>query len=92
MVGVTGFEPAASCSQSKRATNCATPRKKVFTVCLRHLIIIHYRPVFVKRNHALRTNTFVAILLNRHFSAVKARKKRIFTVLFIVRENMKRGE
>ena len=28
MVGVTGFEPAASCSQSRRATNCATPRKK----------------------------------------------------------------
>ena len=26
LVGVTGFEPAASCSQSRRATNCATPR------------------------------------------------------------------
>ena len=26
MVGVTGFEPATSCSQSRRATNCATPR------------------------------------------------------------------
>ena len=26
MVEVTGLEPAASCSQSKRATNCATPR------------------------------------------------------------------
>ena len=25
MVRVTGFEPAASCSQSRRATNCATP-------------------------------------------------------------------
>ena len=25
-IGVTGFEPAASCSQSRRATNCATPR------------------------------------------------------------------
>ena len=25
VVGVTGFEPAASCSQSRRATNCATP-------------------------------------------------------------------
>ena len=25
MVEVTGLEPAASCSQSKRATNCATP-------------------------------------------------------------------
>ena len=27
MVGVTGFEPAASTSQMSRATNCATPRK-----------------------------------------------------------------
>ena len=26
MVGVTGFEPAASTSQTSRATNCATPR------------------------------------------------------------------
>ena len=26
LVEVTGLEPAASCSQSKRATNCATPR------------------------------------------------------------------
>ena len=24
MVGMTGFEPATSCSQSRRATNCAT--------------------------------------------------------------------
>ena len=28
MVGVTGLEPATSCSQSTRATNCATPRLK----------------------------------------------------------------
>ena len=30
MVEVTGLEPAASCSQSRRATNCATPRFCVF--------------------------------------------------------------
>ena len=30
MVRVTGFEPAASCSQSRRATNCATPGYLVF--------------------------------------------------------------
>ena len=29
MVGVTGFEPTASWSRTKRATNCATPRKKI---------------------------------------------------------------
>ena len=27
-VGVTGFEPTASWSRTKRATNCATPRKE----------------------------------------------------------------
>ena len=30
MVRVTGFEPAASCSQSRRATNCATPGYSVY--------------------------------------------------------------
>lgn len=30
VVRVTGFEPAASCSQSRRATNCATPGYLVF--------------------------------------------------------------
>ena len=29
VVRVTGFEPAASCSQSRRATNCATPGYEV---------------------------------------------------------------
>ena len=33
LVEVTGLEPAASCSQSKRATNCATPRYLVVTFC-----------------------------------------------------------
>ena len=30
VVRVTGFEPAASCSQSRRATSCATPGYSVF--------------------------------------------------------------
>ena len=30
MVGVTGFEPTTSWSRTKRATNCATPRKLYF--------------------------------------------------------------
>ena len=30
MVRGTGFEPAASCSQSRRATNCATPGYSVY--------------------------------------------------------------
>lgn len=33
MVRVTGFEPAASCSQSTRATNCATPGYSFFSFC-----------------------------------------------------------
>lgn len=30
MVGVRGLEPRASCSQSRRATNCATPRYDIY--------------------------------------------------------------
>lgn len=30
MVGVRGFEPRASWSRTKRATNCATPRQPVY--------------------------------------------------------------
>ena len=30
MVGVRGLEPRASCSQSRRATNCATPGYEIF--------------------------------------------------------------
>ncbi len=33
MVGVKGFEPPTSCSQSRRATNCATPRIKPVPAC-----------------------------------------------------------
>ena len=34
MVEVTGLEPAASCSQSRRATTCATPRYFYINFCL----------------------------------------------------------
>ena len=34
MVGVTGLEPAAFCSQSRRATSCATPRCIYFSIFL----------------------------------------------------------
>lgn len=30
LVGVRGFEPRASWSRTKRATNCATPRQPVY--------------------------------------------------------------
>ena len=45
LVGATGFEPAASKSQTSRATNCATPRKLSRVV----LIIIHLRTRRVNR-------------------------------------------
>ena len=32
LVGVAGFEPAASWSRTKRATNCATPRHSRFII------------------------------------------------------------
>ena len=36
LVGVTGFEPATSCSQSRRATNCATPRNSLNIITRLH--------------------------------------------------------
>src|SRR5574337_545143 len=33
-VGVPGFEPGTSCSQSKRATICATPRVSILSAAL----------------------------------------------------------
>ena len=48
MVGVTGFEPAASCSQSRRATNCATPRFFYFAFFVKLSVL----PCFVRRHTA----------------------------------------
>ena len=47
MVGVTGFEPAASTSQMSRATNCATPRYiKLYQIKLEKsssTVVVKYR-------------------------------------------------
>ena len=43
LVEVTGLEPAASCSQSKRATNCATPRYLIYNCPLRFLLPLPHR-------------------------------------------------
>ena len=48
VVGVTGVEPAASCSQSKRATICATPRSMYFFVSPDS---IYYFILFVNRQN-----------------------------------------
>ena len=55
LVGMTGFEPATSCSQSRRATNCATSRNYSSGLWSvggrdfgRYNIIAHF-PLFFKR-------------------------------------------
>ena len=64
MVGVTGFEPAASTSQTSRATNCATPRsvKNIrFLVNFRkwsNLWSKHFVGVFLKRQTAEKVNVY----------------------------------
>ena len=66
LVEVTGLEPAASCSQSKRATNCATPRFIQFllgflqkirncgTTCGRSLIIAHFKRKGKRKNRSIK--------------------------------------
>ena len=52
LVRVTGFEPAASCSQSRRATNCATPGYLVFSELPR----VFPKQARYQRRFALRAN------------------------------------
>ncbi len=48
MVEVTGLEPAASCSQSRRATTCATPRYCLFNfICFSYYQLCFVRPLAV---------------------------------------------
>ena len=64
LVGVTGFEPAASTSQTSRATNCATPRKVKNIEFLRffrkwsNLWSKHFVGVFLKRVTAEKVNVY----------------------------------
>ena len=54
MVEVTGLEPAASCSQSKRATNCATPRCKMLLRIYVYPTIMLWSPSCGARNAPAR--------------------------------------
>ena len=52
LVGVRGLEPRASCSQSRRATNCATPRCEIVGLPGRILpkqarYQLRYTPIFL---------------------------------------------
>ena len=64
MVGVTGFEPAASTSQTSRATNCATPRCVIFIRFLvnfrkwSNLWSKHFVGVFLKRQTAEKVSIY----------------------------------
>ena len=59
LVEVTGFEPATSCSQSRRATNCATPRYSfvfVFMVLIRLFRALCFgRPLAVPASSCRKT-------------------------------------
>ena len=64
MVGVTGFEPAASCSQSRRATNCATPRFFYFAFFLKFSVLPCFvRPLAKLSPMALLCNAKRSVLL-----------------------------
>ena len=56
MVGVTGFEPAASTSQTSRATNCATPR------CVKNIEFLRF---FRKWSNLWSDRFFVFVLEKR---------------------------
>ena len=56
LVGVTGFEPAASTSQTSRATNCATPRCVIF---------IRFLVIFRKWSNLWSDHFFVLVLEKR---------------------------
>ena len=67
LVGVTGFEPAASTSQTSRATNCATPRsvKNIrFLVNFRkwsNLWSKHFVGVFLKRQTPEKVSVYKGV-------------------------------
>ncbi len=74
MVGVQGLEPWASCSQSRRATNCATPRSlTIYTYGYSLCYYAYFTTIFIKvkrtgskerkRDSAVKEKGAIAILL-----------------------------
>ncbi len=73
VVRVTGFEPAASCSQSRRATSCATPGYSVFYPAgriLPNLSRILFSLVYSGFRHFLICFTYSLTLLSPLFPGV----------------------
>ena len=61
---MTGFEPAASCSQSRRATNCATPRYSIWLFFSQRRFIALLCPPSCKMSPmALLCNALRSVLL-----------------------------
>ena len=63
LVGMTGFEPATSCSQSTRATNCATSRNtlvrnKVLYYYSKAKMLCQYKEKIFARNFVTAMITF----------------------------------
>ena len=84
MVRVTGFEPAASCSQSRRATNCATPGYSVFYPAgriLPNLSGILFPLVYSGFRHFLICFTYSLTLLSPLFPGVPAP----YVVIYVVK-------
>ena len=83
MVGMTGFEPATSCSQSTRATNCATSRNSFseFNFLLCEFILRHHPVKSHSRNY--RKAQFYSI--SPCLVDLTAVKKRRLEVFYLVR-------
>ena len=55
---MTGFEPATSCSQSKRATNCATSRYEIFIVFSFLPLLLYCRAPYRAEPHLRIVSTY----------------------------------
>ena len=49
------LELPASCSQSKRATNCATPGYEFFPIVVKHVVNADFRPVTGEEKSAVKS-------------------------------------
>lgn len=77
VVGVTGFEPTASWSRTKRATNCATPRQPFYyrrkCACCQGKFRRPYTPlsIIIKRTETQLSRLCVFSLLQPHRTEVR---------------------
>ena len=73
LVEVTGLEPAASWSQTTRATSCATPREHFYYICSRRVRQVLNLGDDKEKNSIVKCNNFLLIflyILSHHNKAV----------------------